>query len=206
MVFVSNIEVFADVVCPFAHVGLRRLSDARRSPAVRSALRVRAWPLEWINGAPLDRHLAAREVEALRAEVAPGLFAGFDPSTFPQTSIPAFGLAAAGYETDDATGEAVSLALRDALFERGEDISDDRILRSIASRFEIEPLDHAATKVAVEADWGAGRARSVKGSPHFFIGDRGWFCPSLDVSHDGDQFEVHLTVEGMDEFRRAALA
>ena len=25
----------------------------------------------------------------------------------------------------------------------------------------------------------------MQGSPHFFVGDRGWFCPSLDISHDG---------------------
>ncbi len=206
MVFVSNIEVFADVVCPFTHVGLRRLSDARRASDTLSTVVVRAWPLEWINRAPLDRDLAAKEITALRAQVAPDLFAGFDPATFPQTSIPAFGLAAAGYETDDATGEAVSLALRDALFERGEDISDHRILAAIASRFGIEPLDPAATKVAVDADWGAGRTRGVKGSPHFFVGDRGWFCPSLDVSHDGDQFEVQFDLDTMAEFQRAALA
>ena len=55
-----------------------------------------------------------REIDALRATVAPDLFAGFDPKTFPRTSIPAFGLAAAAYRVDDATGEAVSFALRNA--------------------------------------------------------------------------------------------
>src|SRR5262245_27310318 len=97
----SRIEVYADIVCPFTHVGLRRLSEARHQRGVARPLRVRAWPLEWINGAPLGADLLAREVEALRAQVAPGMFTGFDASVFPLTSIPALGLAAAGYAVND---------------------------------------------------------------------------------------------------------
>jgi len=33
----------------------------------------------------------------------------------------------------------------------------------------------------VLADWQEGRARGVIGSPHFFVGDESWFCPSLDI-------------------------
>src|SRR5689334_4372302 len=113
----SRIEVYADVVCPFTHVGLRRLAEARLDHGARVSIRVRAWPLECINGAPLAPELAAREIEALRSEVAPQLFAGFDPAAFPRSSIPAFGLAAAAYAVDDEVGLAVSLALREAVFE-----------------------------------------------------------------------------------------
>ena len=81
---VSRIEVFADVVCPFTHVGLRRLSEARRARDMSPPMRVRAWPLEWVNGAPLDTDLAAMEIAAFREQVAPELFAGFDPATFPR--------------------------------------------------------------------------------------------------------------------------
>ncbi len=49
------IEVFADIWCPFAHVGLRAI-DEQRAQAGRGdvAIWVRAWPLELVNGAPLD--------------------------------------------------------------------------------------------------------------------------------------------------------
>jgi hypothetical protein len=52
---VSIIEVFADAGCPFTHVGLRRLVE-HRDHAGRDdvVLRVRAWPLELVNGHPLD--------------------------------------------------------------------------------------------------------------------------------------------------------
>ena len=77
------IETFADVCCPFTHVGLRRLSDRRdHSGRTDVALWVRAWPLEIVNGDPLDPVMIAEEVDALRASVAPDLFASFDPSKF----------------------------------------------------------------------------------------------------------------------------
>ena len=56
------------------------------------ALRLRAWPLELVNDAPLDADLIADEVAALRAHVAPDLFAGFDPQHFPKTSLPTLAL------------------------------------------------------------------------------------------------------------------
>jgi predicted DsbA family dithiol-disulfide isomerase len=168
-------------------------------------MRVRAWPLEWVNGAPLDPDLAAREIAALREHVAPDLFAGFDAATFPRTSMPAFGLAAAAYAVDDLTGETVSLALRDALFEHGEDVSDDGVLRAIARPFGIEPFDSNRTESAVRTDWERGKARAVQGSPHFFVGDRGWFCPSLDITHVGERFDIQIADEAMREFYAAAV-
>ena len=200
-----RIEVFADVVCPFTHVGLRRLSEARRGREPSVPIRVRAWPLEWVNGAPLDPALAQREIAALRERVAPELFAGFDAATFPRSSLPAFGLAAAAYAADDLTGELVSLALRDALFERGADISDAGVLAAIGQPFGIEPLDRVSAESAVRADWERGKARGVRGSPHFFVGDRGWFCPSLDITHIDERFEIQIADKTKDDFYTAAL-
>jgi len=202
---VSLIEVFADVVCPFTHVGLRRLSEVRRGRDMSPPVRVRAWPLEWVNGAPLDPDLAAREITALRKQVAPELFAGFDARNFPRTSIPAFGLAAAAYAVDDLTGEKVSLALRDALFEVGVDVSDDDVLRAIGRASGVEPFDRIATESAVRTDWERGKARAVQGSPHFFVGDRGWFCPSLDITHEGERFDIQIADKTKREFYAAAL-
>lgn len=50
----DTVEVFADLGCPFTHVGLRRLL-ARRAELARDepVLLVRAWPLELVNGQPL---------------------------------------------------------------------------------------------------------------------------------------------------------
>ena len=201
----ARIEVFADIVCPFTHVSLRRLVEARRARHACAAVRVRAWPLEWINGEPIDRTLAAREIEALQASVAPELFTAFDTAPLPLTSIPAFGLVAAAYLLDDRVGEAVSLAIRDALFERGLDVSDEDVLRGLGAEFGVEPLDRRAAESVTRVDRGRGAARGVQGSPHFFVGERGWFCPSLAIRHEHDRFDISLAPDSMQEFYAAAL-
>ncbi len=49
---------------------------------------------------------------------------GFDAARSPVSSMAALCLAAQAYDRDLSTGEAVSLELRDLLFEQGRDISD----------------------------------------------------------------------------------
>jgi predicted DsbA family dithiol-disulfide isomerase len=199
-----SIEVFAEITCPFTHVGLRRLVEERRRRGMNGPqLIVRAWPLERVNGEPLDPGLAAKEISALRAEVAPDLFAAFDPAHFPTTSIAAFGLSAAAYRVGPAIGEGVSLAIRNALFEEGRDVATDDVLREIGARFDVSPLSSEAAAAVVDADFAAGRDRGVKGSPYFFVDDRGWFCPSLTISHDADLFTVRRDDDALVEFYAA---
>ncbi|HUY21227.1 MAG TPA: DsbA family protein [Acidimicrobiales bacterium] len=179
-------EVFVDVTCPFTHVGLcavaRRRHDLGRDDAV---VRVRAWPLELVDGVPLDPVHTAEHVDALRAQVAPALFAHFEPAHLPLTSLPALALAAAGYRQGDALGEAVSFALRRALFEEGADISRPDVLAAVADAHGLG-APGSEDDAAVLADWHEGEARGVRGSPHFFCGGEGTFCPSLEISRDGE--------------------
>ena len=182
-----TVEVFADILCPFTHVGLRTLVDRRGHHGLTEPrLRIRAWPLELINGKPLDPHHIAAEISALRASVRPDLFAGFSVDSFPKTSMTAFALTAAADRTGDpALVEDVGIALRNAVFEEGLDIGLPEVVEPLAGRFGLEPLDAEATSAAVRADWDEGRTRGVIGSPHFFTGDGGsWFCPSLAISRD----------------------
>jgi predicted DsbA family dithiol-disulfide isomerase len=194
-----TVEVFADVLCPFTHVGLRRFA-ARRADSGRAVrLRIRAWPLEVVNGAPLDGEFVGEEIEALRATVAPDLFTGFAVDSFPSSSLPALALAAAAYRRDPATGEAVSLELRDLLFEQGVDISDPDVLARLESRFGIavEPGDADA----VLADHAEGATRGVVGSPHFFTPDGSFFCPALDISRrDGGELRIRFDLDGFRRF------
>lgn len=183
----STVEVFADVLCPFTHVGLHTLIDRRVERGLDAPrLRIHAWPLELINGQPLDAHHVASEIAALRESVRPDLFAGFSVDTFPKTTMAAFALSAAADRTGDpAVIEEVGMALRDALFEQGLDIGRPEVVSALADRFGLQPLDADATEAAVRADWENGKARGVVGSPHFFTADGGsWFCPALAISRD----------------------
>ena len=182
-----TVEVFADILCPFTHAGLHTLIDRRTALGhAEPRLRIRAWPLELINGKSLDPHHIGAEVKALRASVRPDLFAGFSVDTFPSTSMAAFALASAAARTGNAVlVEEVGMALRDAVFEHGLDIGKPEMVAPIADRFGLESLDATETLAAVHSDWDEGRSRGVIGSPHFFAGDgESRFCPVLDISRD----------------------
>jgi predicted DsbA family dithiol-disulfide isomerase len=201
-----RIEVFADMLCPFAYVGLDRLLASRDDLHSGVHVRVRAWPLEWVNGRPLDPLVVEHEGAALRAHVAPDLFRGFDAATFPRTAVPAFGLAAAAYASSDACGEAMSLDLRRALFEDGRDIADEAVLHEVGARHGVVVPDVGAAAATAQVDWERGHARGVIGSPHFFVGDEGWFCPSLRVSSRDGAFDVRADPDAVAAFYRDVFA
>lgn len=179
-----EIEVFADIWCPFAHVGLRALADERaRRGRSEVSLWVRAWPLELVNGAPMDGHHAAERATALRAQVAPQLFAHVAPNAFPSTTLPALALVGRAYRVDRQLGERAAFAVRDALFEHGMDICDHEVLQALADDLAIGIPD-AADHERVLDDYAEGRRRGVVGSPHFFAAGRDAFCPALQISRD----------------------
>ena len=202
----SVIEVFADIWCPFTHVGLRLVAD-RRLVRRRGdiAIRVRAWPLELVNGGPLDASRVEHHVRELRDQVAPDMFRGFAPTTFPETTLPALSLAACAYAASDAVGEAVSFELRDALFEHGLNISDPYVLREIAREHRLG-IPTEQDQAAVLADWHEGERRGVRGSPHFYCNGRDVFCPSLDISHDEEQLRLSKDLPALDSFLDACFA
>jgi len=199
-----TVEVFADVRCPFAHVGLRRLVARRDAAGADVALWIRAWPLELVNGAPLEGALIAEEVDELRDQVAPDLFAGFDPSHYPPTSLPALGLAAAAYRQDPSLGERASLMLRDAMFEQGRDIAQSEELYHLADDLGLDgPIDAAAV---VLDDWDEGRRRGVVGSPHFFVDGNGFFCPALQIERLDGHLHIAYDLDRFEAFVERCLA
>lgn len=195
-----SLEVFADVACPFAHVGLGRFAAFRRRRGLcEPILRVRAWPLELVNGSALDGPSLVPKVEAIRADVAPDLFAGFDPLRFPATSLPALVSEAAAYRVGLQVGEHFSLGVRHALFDEGRDVSDDDVLRALRDQHGVPdpmPVDEAA----VRADLTDGTHRGVSGSPHFFTPDGDFYCPSLAIEHDEDGYDVTFDAAGFERF------
>jgi len=177
-------EVFADIWCPFAHVGLQTIHKQRaRAGRTDMAIWVRAWPLELVNGAPLDPFVTREHANELREQVAPNLFRHLDVNRFPSSTLDALALAHQAYRSDLEAGERVSFALRDALFEEGRDISDQATLEDLARDLGVVMPDES-DRAAVLADWHEGQQRGVLGSPHFFCGDDDVFCPSLDITKD----------------------
>ena len=168
-------------------------------------LRVHAWPLELVNGQPLDPAFIAEEVEVLRDTVAPDLFVGFSEGAFPGSSLPAMDLVHAAYAVDVVTGEGVSLAVRTALFEDGRDVAAPAVLAEIAAAHGVA-VDPVADRAGVLAEWEAGRARGVRGSPEFFVGGEAWFCPVLDIARVDGELRVSIDETTMPRFLDACFA
>jgi predicted DsbA family dithiol-disulfide isomerase len=195
------IEVFADACCPFAHVGLRRIRAACDERGADAVLRVRAWPLELVNGTPLDAPFITEEIDEIREQVAGDLFVGYRESSFPASSIPAMALTARAYAVSDRIGEQVALAVRDALFERGLDIGDRDVLRRIGAEHGVDVADDpAADDALVRGDWDDGRERHVVGSPHFFIDGDNVFCPVLDIKRVDGHLRIGVDTAAMESF------
>lgn len=198
--------MFADVSCPFAHAGLRRFVDERQARGLtRPVLAVRSWPLELVNGTPMTGESLVEKIASLREQVVPGRFAGFDPAAFPTTTLPAMAGEVAARRKGDETGERFSLAIRDALFEHGRDVGDAQVVDAVLSDVGAGPVLPADSD-AVLASHREGIARHVKGSPHFFVGTEGFFCPSLDISHDDEGYDISFDLEGFATFVETALA
>lgn len=195
----NEIEVWADVWCPFAHIGIRRLVEERDRRGSEVHLRVRAWPLELVNGRPLDAAFIAEEIDEIRPQVAPDLFVGFRQDAFPSSSIPALALTEAAYDVDVATGERVALAVRDAMFEHGLDVSDPAVLAEIASDNGVGAVTDAH-RDAVRASWDEGVARGVVGSPHVFTEQGAFFCPTLRIQRIDGHLHVEMKTEAFAEF------
>lgn len=201
-----NIEVFADIWCPFTHVGLRAIDDARRTAGRHDlGIVVRSWPLELVNNGPMDPAKVHHHAHDLREQVSPDLFSNIaDP--FPTSTIEALALVVRAYSVDVATGERASFALRDALFERGLDIDDPAVLGELAADLGIDlPTD--ADRATVRTDWSEGQRRGVLGSPHFFGADHDVFCPSLDIARDPETgLTITRSTERLLEFVNRCLA
>ena len=203
---VTTIEVFADLWCTFAHVGLRMADEQRRADGRDDVqLHVRAWPLEWVNGVPMDPQKVAEHVVELQEHVAPHLFSQVDVEHFPTTTIDALALVARAYRVSVSLGETASFAVRDALFEEGRDISDPTVLAEIGQRLGIGAPDDD-DRAAVRADYEAGQAMGVIGSPHFFCRDEQMFCPSLQITRGDDGLIIHSNIDTLAAFLARCLS
>ncbi|MEO1059563.1 MAG: DsbA family protein [Actinomycetota bacterium] len=200
-----TVEVFADITCPFTHVGLQRIVPMLSSSGRAAVLYVRSWPLEWVNDEPLQYDAVVAKAEALTAQLGGDAFSGLRADTWPDTTIPALALVAHAYAGDPATGLALSLDLRSGLFQRGHDISDPEVLAEYARAHALHQAIGNKAQLDGEAmvrdDYEEGQRLGVDGSPHFFIGSANFFCPALDIGHD-DQgaLTARLDTAGLDAF------
>ena len=196
----DHVEVFADITCPFTHVGLKRVVEHLDRVSDDVEVIVRAWPLEWVNGQPLVADIVEMKAGILDDQLGLSNFGGLDVEQWPDTTIPALNLAATAYEKDPATGLAVSMELRTAVFEEGQNVADGAVLEAIAAKHGLGAPAREASP-AVVADYEAGKEMGVIGSPHFFSQGTDFFCPALDIGHDeSGGLTARFDPEGLQSF------
>jgi len=202
----APLEVFADITCPFTHVGLKKVISLLGDRGTDVEIIVRAWPLEWVNDVPLESGPVAEKIEALQQQLGIDDFGGFRADTWPSTTIPALNLAAAAFAVDAATGLRVSLALRAALFEGGLDIGDPDVLATLAAAEEL-PAPGTEPAQGVLDDYEEGQRRGVRGSPDFWVGEDEFFCPALRLGRADGHLTAEFDADGLQSFLdRVALA
>ena len=179
-----EIEVFADVWCPFAYVGLLRLFELRE-----------------VSGSWRRRHPGPGLAARARQRRAHGGGQGRGerghaqgPGGPPALRRPLRGLLP---DDDAARPGPRRVGLRAQLghgggrqpprpppaLRGGSRRLEPEVLAQVAGELGIEP-GSAASEAAVLESLEEGRRRGVIGSPHFFCGELESFCPSLEISRD----------------------
>jgi predicted DsbA family dithiol-disulfide isomerase len=195
----GTIVVWSDIGCPWAHVAVHRLHQARRALDLEGIVGVdhRAFALEVANSRPTPKRVIEAEIP-----VAGGLEPGAgwevwqdDPSCWPVTTLPALEAVQAAKEQDLVASEELDRALRQAFFGHSRCISLRSVILDVAGDCRAvdvyrlrAALDDGRARKAVMAQHATATepGAAVQGSPHLFLPD------GTDVHNPG----VEIRCEG----------
>ncbi len=197
----GTIVVWSDIGCPWAHVAVHRLHQARRALDLEGVVRFdhRAFVLEIANSRPTPKRVLEAEIPVAGA-LEPG--AGWevwqdDPSRWPVTTLPALEAVQAAKGEALATSEALDRALRVAFFGHSRCISLRSVILDVAAGCEAVDVDRLRTALDDGRARGAVMAQHavatepggpVKGSPHLFLPDGSdVHNPGLEVRWEGEE-------------------
>ena len=175
----DTIAVWSDLGCPWSHVVVWRLHDARRRLGLEGRLEFdhHAFPLELFNSEPTPR--PQREAEgAMAAELAPR--AGWQTWAAPDHAWPATlllpmeAVLAAKLQSLAASAE-LDRALRRAFWGESRCISLRHVILEVAVECDAvdaedlaAALDDGRARRALFDDWAVARTDEVRGSAHLF--------------------------------------
>src|SRR5262249_48936799 len=141
------IQVWSDLLCPFAYVALLRLRRARERLGLHGIVRLehRTFPLELFNG-PHPRRGTDTEAVGLGQIEPDAQFRGWsaaDDLHPPPVLVAAEAAMAASAQSLEA-GEALDLALRRAFWTRSRSISHRKVILEVAGELPEGVIDVAA--------------------------------------------------------------
>ncbi|KAA2267196.1 hypothetical protein F0L68_00125 [Solihabitans fulvus] len=195
-VLAGTIQLWSDLLCPFAHVAIHRLVTARRRLGLdgRVTLDHHTFPLELFNG-PHPRPGTDTEAVGL-GQIEPA--AGFRVWTQPDWLYPSTVLLAAeAVHAAKAQGlgaaEELDRALRAAFWVESRSIAHRKVILDVAGETGAvdvtelaAALDSGWHRADVMADYAVASTSAVNGSPHLFLPDgTGEHNPGLTVHWEG---------------------
>lgn len=190
----GTIQVWSDLLCPFAQVGLHRLRRARERLGVDVAIEHRSFPLELFNGPHPRRGTDTEAVGLGRIEPDAELrvwTAGDD--LYPHTVL----LAAEAVYAAGAQGlhpaEQLDLALRRAFWTHSRSIAHRQVILDVAEETAAvdvpalaEALDAGRHRADLMADFAVAQTDAIPGSPTFRLPDGTTVTnPGIDVHWQG---------------------
>ncbi|MBV9410186.1 MAG: DsbA family protein [Acidimicrobiia bacterium] len=223
----GTVVVFGDIACPWAHLCVHGLRQARRRLGLCGAvdpnsvdLDLRSFPLELFNERPTPKRTLDAEIPVVGA---------LDPSAgwqmwqrpdyeYPVTTLPALEAVQAAKARSLRASEELGRALRYAFFAESRTVSLLPVILDVAKGCRAVDVDDLAQ--ALED----GRARNavleqketaerigVKGSPHVYLPDGSDHAnPGIEKHWEGEEGEGFPVVDGYnpsvydDLIRRAA--
>jgi len=178
----GTIVVFSDIGCPWAHVAVWRLHDARRRLSLedRVAFDHRVFPLELFNSQATPRDELAVEWEACAA-LAPraGWQAWSAPDwAWPATLIPPMEAVQAAKEQGLAASEQLDRGLRRAFWGESRCVSLRHVILEVAAECDAidlealaDAMDSGRARHLIFEQYEVARTDAVNGSPHLFVAD-----------------------------------
>jgi predicted DsbA family dithiol-disulfide isomerase len=198
----GTIAIFADVGCPWAHLAVFGLHEARSRLDLEEdvSIDVRAFPLEMFNEQPTPAAVLAAEISVVGAL---GPSAGWSqwkasPYTYPVTTLLPMEAVYAAKDQGLGVSDHFDRALRRAFFEEQRCISLQHEILRVAKT--VDGLDAGDVETALKdgtyrsrlfADMEVGATDEVKGSPHVFLsGGRDFHNPGIEMHWEGKAFPV----------------
>jgi len=178
----GTIAIWSDLHCPWAHLAVWRLWDARRRLRLEQRVRFdhRIFPLELFNSEPTPYATLAAEIPVC-GSLAPR--AGWQVwqaplSDWPVTTLLPMEAVQAAKEQSLAASEELDRGLRAAFFAQSRCISLRHVILEVANECQevdvsalAEALDNGVARRRIAEDWQEAQRSGVRGSPHVFLAD-----------------------------------
>jgi predicted DsbA family dithiol-disulfide isomerase len=189
-----TLEVWSDLLCPFATVALHRLRVARDRLGVDLQLDHHVFALELFNG-PHPRRGTDTEAVGL-GQVEPGaqlrVWTAAD-DLYPHTVLPAAEAVLAAKEQGLAASERLDAGLRSAFWTRSRSISHRAVILDVAGDAGVDvaaladALDSGRHRRPLFDDHAVAQTDAIAGSPTFVLADGSAVTnPGIEVHWQGE--------------------